>query len=103
MRSDQAAYYFNVTPLTQSSGHFRVVDFLEFRIFSLFMDPQPPAPFGSAGLPFEGVRCFYFNILGIHFGTSGPPWEAILAPRDRPGGPWEQQDGFEVVVRQDFI
>ena len=32
-----------------------------------------------------------------HFSTSGPPWETILAPRDHPGGPWEQQDGHEVV------
>ena len=35
--------------------------------------------------------------LGGHFDTLGAPWEAILAPRDYPGGPWEQQDGFEVV------
>ena len=32
----------------------------------------------------------YFDILGV-------PWEAILAPRDHPGGPWEQQDGHEVA------
>ena len=37
--------------------------------------------------------CLHFGILGDHFGTSGTPWEAILAP----GGPWEQQDGHEVV------
>ena len=27
----------------------------------------------------------------------GAPWGAILAPRDHPGGPWEQQDGHEVA------
>ena len=37
------------------------------------------------------------STLGGYFGTSGAPWEAVLAPRDHPGGPWEQQDGFEVV------
>ena len=30
-------------------------------------------------------------------GTSGAPWDAILALRDHPGRPWEQQDGLEVV------
>ena len=34
---------------------------------------------------------------GSNFGTSGAPWEAILAPRHHPGGPWEQQDGYEVA------
>ena len=34
---------------------------------------------------------------GDHFGISGAPWEAILALRDHPGGPWEQQDGHEVA------
>ena len=32
---------------------------------------------------------------GGRFGTSGASWEAILAPRDHPGGPWEHQDGHE--------
>ena len=32
-----------------------------------------------------------------HLGTSRATWEAILSPRDHPGGPWEQQDGLEVV------
>ena len=34
------------------------------------------------------------STLGGHFGVSGAPWEAILAPRDHP---WEQQDGHEVA------
>ena len=42
--------------------------------------------FGTSGAPW--VR---------HFGVSEAPWEAILAPRDHPGGPWEQQDGHEVA------
>ena len=37
------------------------------------------------------------STLGRDFGISGAPWEAILASRDHPGGPWEQQDGHEVA------
>ena len=37
------------------------------------------------------------STLGGDFGISGAPWAAIFATRDLPGGPWEQQDGFEVV------
>ena len=39
----------------------------------------------------------------MDFGISGAPWEAILAPRDHPGGPWEQQDGHEVVNDKNFV
>ena len=35
--------------------------------------------------------------MGGHFNLSGAPWGAILALRDHPGGPWEQQDGHEVA------
>ena len=45
------------------------------------------------GRPFWDVG----TTLGSHFGISGAHWGAILAPRDHPGGPWEQQDGHEVV------
>ena len=41
--------------------------------------------------------------MGTNFGTSGVPWEAILAPRDHPGGLWEQQDGLEVVNNRIFV
>ena len=34
-----------------------------------------------------------------HRGT----WNAILAPRDHSGGPWEQQDGHEVVNNTIFV
>ena len=44
-----------------------------------------------------------FDILGRHFGTSGAPQAAILAPRGHSGGPWEQQDGVEVVRDRIFI
>ena len=47
-----------------------------------------------------GVRCLHFDILGDHFGISGAPWGAILTPRDHAGGPWEQQDGLEMVVHK---
>ena len=39
----------------------------------------------------------HFGTLGSHFGVSEAPWEAILAPRDYPGGPWGQHDGHEVA------
>ena len=35
--------------------------------------------------------------FGCPFCISGAPWDPILALRDHPGGPWEQQDGHEVV------
>ena len=38
-----------------------------------------------------------------HLGGHLAPWEAILAPRDQPGGPWEQQDGQEVVNDRFFV
>ena len=41
--------------------------------------------------------------MGSNFGVSGEPWEAILAPRDHPGGPWEQQDGHEVANDRIFV
>ena len=41
--------------------------------------------------------------LGGHFGTSGAPWEAILAPRDHPGRPREEQDGHEVANDGIFV
>ena len=34
-----------------------------------------------------GAWCLHFDIPGNHFGTSGAPWGAILAPRDHLGGP----------------
>ena len=40
--------------------------------------------------------------MGSNFGVSGALREAILAPRD-PGGPWEQQDGHEVVNDRIFV
>ena len=51
------------------------------------------APRDHLGEPFWHL----WSTLGGHFGVSGAPWEAILALRDRPGRPWEQQDGNEVA------
>ena len=44
---------------------------------------------------------------GCHLGGLVSPsififWGTILAPRDHPGGPWEQQDGHEVVNNRIF-
>ena len=55
---------------------------------------------GALVLPFLTVWEPFWQLgstWGGHFGFSGAPREAILAPRDHPGGPWEQQDGHEVV------
>ena len=38
-----------------------------------------------------------------HFGTSGAPREAILAPRDHHGDPWEEQDGHQVANNRIFV
>ena len=60
--------------------------------------PSAAGPFWLLGVAIWGARSFHFDILGDHFNTSGAPWGVILAPRDRAGGPCEQQDGFEMVV-----
>ena len=51
------------------------------------------------GRPFWDVG----TTLGSHFGISGAPWGAILAPRVHPGGPWEQQGGQEVACHRLWI
>ena len=51
------------------------------------------APQEHLGRPFWHLG----STLGSHFGVSEAPWEAILATRDHPGGPWEQQDGHKVA------
>ena len=50
----------------------------------------------SSQLPF-GVRCLHFGTLQNHVGNSGASQGTILAPRDHPGRPYDQQDGREVV------
>ena len=41
--------------------------------------------------------------LGSHFGTSGAPRDAIFAPRNDPGRPWEKQDGHEVANNRSLV
>ena len=70
-------------------------------------------PFGFAGSPFGGLCASFLTFLepfwhlgitlGCSFGTSGAPWEAIFAPRDHLGEPWEQQDGNEVARHRIFV
>ena len=50
-----------------------------------------------------GAWWLHFDRPVEHFGTSGTPWGVILAPRNKPGGPWEQQDGHEVARNRIFI
>ena len=79
---------------------------IEVCIFSediLRATPSAASPFWLLGVAIWGAWCFHFDITGCHFGTSGAPWGAILAPRDHPGGPWEQQDGHELVWSRIFI
>ena len=71
------------------------------------------APFGFAGSPFGGLGASFLTFwepfwhlgitLGCNFGTSGAPWEAIFAPRDHLGEPWEQRDGNEVARHRIFV
>ena len=57
---------------------------------------HPRSYFGISGL--LGWSFWHLgSTLGGYFGTSGTPCEAILALRNHPGGPWEQQDGFGMV------
>ena len=65
--------------------------------------PSAAGPFWLLGIAIWGAWCLLFEVLGAHSGTSGAPWGAISAPRDHPGEPWEQQDGFEVVENRIFI
>ena len=66
--------------------------------FLTFRDPIF-APWEHLGKPFWHLG----TTMGIHFGISGAHWEAILALRDHPGGPWEQQDGHEVARHRIFV
>ena len=75
--------------------------------------PSAAGPLWLLGIVIWGAWCLLFDISGAHFGTSGAPWGVILAsrepwgtilgPRDQPGGPWEQQDGLEVVDNRIFV
>ena len=51
----------------------------------------------SAAGPFWEPCWHLGSALGGHFGISGAPWEAILAPRDHTGKRWDEQDGHEVA------
>ena len=60
--------------------------------------PSAAGPFWLPRVAIWGARCLHFDILGDYFSIPGAPGAAILAPQDHAGGPWEQQDGFEMVV-----
>ena len=65
--------------------------------------PSAAGHFCILGVAICDACCLHFCGPGDHFGTSGAPRETILALRDRPGGPWERQDGHEVVRNRSFI
>ena len=58
--------------------------------------------FISSQLPFGGLGAFILVPWGTILGAREHPG-TILAPRDRSGGPWKQQDGHEVVRNRIFI
>ena len=86
---------------------------VDVTFLSYGLRPLPPAPFGFSGLPFGSLgrslltfwEPFWHlgSTLGSHFSVSGALWEAILAPRNHPGGPWEKQDGREVANNRIFV
>ena len=79
--------------------------FQPFSIFILRATPSAAGHFWPLGVAIWGAWCLHFGTPGVkdHFGTSGALWGTILAPRDRPGGAWERQDGQEVVWNRIFI
>ena len=63
-------------------------------------------PFGRHDASFLTFWAPFWHLgttLRHHFAFSGGPWEAILAPRDHPGGPWKQQDGHEIANNRTFV
>ena len=69
-----------------------------FKGYALYRRPLlPPRDCHLGGL----VPPFWHP--GYHVSTSGAPWVAMLALRDNPGGPWEQQDRHEVFWNRIFI
>ena len=67
--------------------------------FSKFFDilratPSATGPFWLLGIAIWGAWCLLFDIVEAYFGST---LGAILAPRNHPGGPLEQQVGLEVV------
>ena len=67
-------------------------------IFILRAAPSAAGVFWHFGIAIWEARCLHFDIPGNYFNTPGASQRTILAPRDRPGKPWEQQDGLEVIV-----
>ena len=57
---------------------------------------MPPASFSSSELPFGGLGASFVTFWEFVL-ASGAPWEANSTLQDYPGGPLEQQNGFEVV------
>ena len=41
--------------------------------------------------------------MGSSFGILEAPWEAVLAPRDHPGGAWEQQQDEQEVANDRIL
>ena len=66
----------------------------------LLATPSAAGPFWLLGVVIWGARCLHFDILGDHFSIPRAPWGHTLALRDRPGGPWDRQDGHKVVRKR---
>ena len=86
---------------------------LLWKQFVLTATPSAADHFWLLGSAIRGPWCIFLDILGgtlapsgtlgSHFSISGIPGAAILAPRDRTGGPRERQAGLVVVSNRIFV
>ena len=86
---------------------------LLWKQFVLTATPSAADHFWLLGSAIWGPWCIFLDILGgtlaprghlwEFFSISGVPGAAILAPRERTGGPREQQDGHAVVSNRIFV
>ena len=72
-------------------------------LFILRATPSAAGLFSLLAVAIRGAWSLYFGSLGDNFGNSGAHWGSILALRDHLRGPWDQQDGHEVVRNTTFI
>ena len=86
-------YILRATPSAAGPLFFKILSALASRDHHL----GPFEGLGASFLTFWEPFWHLGSTSGGQSGFSGQLREAILAPRDHPGGPWEQQDGHEVA------
>ena len=87
--------FFVVIPI-KPSGHLKNILF--FILFIVNALCKAACHVLSPRVAICKFRSLYFSVSENHFPTSGAPRRTMLAPRNHPRGPREQQDGLEVVV-----